>query len=296
MKLPRIIFLFSMIAFCSNTFAQRTFDDDTTSSMNSNWKWQKGGNFYFAWGYSKYWYTKSDIHVQQNFDDVSGTTTKTEYTLVDVKGHDRLGIEKLYNVPLTVPQFNVRIGYFFNKKQDLGIELNYDHAKFISADDQYVEMKGSTNGVAFDSTAHLYTDTAKGPKPFIYKLNNGANFVMVNLVKRFELYNNTTRGIHFSYLAKFGGGITVPHVENTIFGMSNDPHFQFPGGWCVGVESALRCVFFNRMYIEFGQKGTFANYYKLRIYKGLAKQSFGAYEVVLTLGVNFPAKKYTHGD
>lgn len=256
----------------------------------SNWKFHKGGNWYFSWGYGKFWYPKTDIHIKQNFTDANQKAVSTEYTLIDVKAHDRLGIEKLYNVPLTVPQFCIRVGYFFNEKQDLAIELSYDHAKFITSDNQYVRMVGNTNGVAFDSLAYLYPETDPGTQPFVYKLNNGANFFEFNLVKKFRLLDSPKGKIHLSYLAKCGAGWNTPHVENTIFGDKNKPHFQPIGGWNIGAEGAVRCVFFNAVYLEFGQKGVFASYYHLKLAHGESKQHFATYEVVLSLGVNIPGK------
>ncbi|MBI3511636.1 MAG: hypothetical protein HY064_13325 [Bacteroidetes bacterium] len=278
MKLRLHILLVS-VALYSNTTAQ-----------NSTWKFQKGGNWYFSWGYGKFWYPKTNLYFDENYTDpVAKEVVHSEYTLYNVKAHDRLGLEKLYNVPLTVPQFCVRIGYFFNEKQDLGIELTYDHAKFIASDYQYVEMKGTTNGVAFDSLAYLYPDRTTGPKPFVYKLNNGANFFEFNLVKKFILFDSKNGMIHLSYITKCGAGWNTPHVENEIFGEKNKPHFQPIGGWNVGAEAAVRCVFFNRAYLEFGQKGVYANYYKLRNAQGVSRQQIATYELVLSLGVNFPS-------
>jgi hypothetical protein len=291
MKLHANIFLFLLLIFSVRGFAQQTAQDGYNDSQNGK---RDHKNIYFSWGYGKFWYPKTDIHIKQNSTDVNQNSTSSEYTLHKVMAHDRLGIEKLYNVPLTVPQFCVRVGFFFNETQDLGVELTYDHAKFITSGDQYVRMTGATNGVAFDSTTYLYTDTSMGPKPFVFKLNNGANFFEFNLVKKFHLYKN--RKIDFSYIVKCGAGWNTPHVENTVFGEKNVPHFQAIGGWNVGAESALRCVFFNHTYLEFGQKGVYASYYKLRIANGLANLHFAAYEVVLSLGVNFPEKIHKHYD
>jgi len=294
MKLNSKILLFLLLIISANGFAQRVIDGDTTQPVakSSYWKWTRHGNLYFAWGYNKEWYTKSDIHINTN---ISGE--KAEYTLWNVNARDHIGWDELFHAQLTIPQYNYRIGYFFNKTQDLGVELSFDHTKFVVISPQTVHISGTSNGVAFDSTAHLYPDSTYGPKPFYYQLNNGANFFFVSLMKKFQLYKSHSGKIDFSYIAKGGVGWCIPHVQNVIFGNYNDPHFQF-GGWDVSVESALRCVFFKYVYLDFAQRGTYASYSHLRIAGGLAKQNFGCYELILTLGLNIPQriKAPTHGD
>src|SRR5665213_1817983 len=265
MKLNFKIFVFLLLIISANSFAQTIPD----SPNNNYWKFHKKGNWYFSWGYSHWNYPKTDLHFDINSTDANSKADHTEYVLKGCTPHDSPFIGKLFVEPLTVPQFCIRVGYFFNADQTFGLELTYDHAKFVVNTDQYVEMKGTTNGVAFDSIAHLY-DEGHGAKPFVFKLNNGANFFELNLVKKFTLFQCKNGKFKFFYLLKAGGGWNTPHVENDIFGEKNNPHFQFVGGWNVGAEGAIRLLFCNRIYLEFGQKAVFAAYYKLKIANGLA--------------------------
>ncbi|HET6990857.1 MAG TPA: hypothetical protein VFJ43_06010, partial [Bacteroidia bacterium] len=270
MKIRNSIFLFLLVLLCSEATAQ-----------DSNWKFHKGGNWYFSWGYSKWWYPKTDIHFNINSTDANDKALHSEYTLKDCTAHDSPFISKIFVIPLTVPQFCVRIGYFFNADQSLGAELTYDHAKFVVNTDQYVRMVGNTNGVAFDSLAHLYPDASTGAQPFIFKLNNGANFFEFNLVKKFTLFQCKSGKFKLFYLLKSGLGWNTPHVENTIFGEKNKPHFQAIGGWNVGAEGAIRMLFFNRTYLEFGQKVVYASYYGLRLAQGTARVHLATYGTIL---------------
>ncbi len=271
--------IFLSVLFCSGLSAQK-----------SDWKFQKGGNWYFSWGYSKWWYPKTDISFDIKSTDAAAKSSHTQYVLKDVYAHDYSHIGQIFVVPLTVPQFCIRIGYFFNQAQTLGAELTYDHAKFVVNDPQHVRMVGNTDGVAFDSIAYLYQDPAVGTQPFIFKLNNGANFFEFNLVRKFELFNLSKGNFQGFYLMKAGAGWNTPHVQNTIFGAENNPHFQPLGGWNVGVEGALRLLFCNRIYLEFGQKAVYAAYYNLRLAQGTAKVHFKTYGTIFSLGINFPGK------
>lgn len=237
------------------------------------------GSLYFSWGYNTEWYTRSTIHVNQ-------PSLNNDYQLVNVKAHDRRGWdEDLLHTALTVPQYNYRLGYFFNEKQDFAIEINFDHTKYIITEGQQARLKGKLNGEQTDRNID-YT-AANG---FYYFLNNGANFLLFNLVKRFQIYHTDDKKFKVDLLTKAGIGPVIPHVENAFFGKDNDPHFQL-GGWNMGVETALRVTGMKYVYLEFAQKVDYARYSNLKIYEGTVKQSFGTYELILSLGINLPTGK-----
>ena len=127
---------------------------------------------------------------------------------------------------------------------------------------------------------------------FYYFLNNGANFFLINIVKRIGIYHTHDNSLHLDLLGKAGIGPVVPHVQNSFFGQANDPHFQF-GGWNTGLEGAVRATFFRYLYLEFSNKMDYARYSGLNVYEGKAHQAFGTYEMILSIGLVIPttAKK-----
>ena len=241
-------------------------------------KKQRKGEFYFSWGYNKEWYTHSNIRVMQ-------PELGNDFKFVRVKAHDHPGWDEgLLNLPLTIPQYNYRIGYFFNKKKDLAFEINFDHTKYIFAD-QKVRLQGKLENRQVDTLIDF--NEANG---FEYFLNNGANFLLFNIVKRWNYYTSNSQNFKLDGLGKVGIGPVIPHVQNTFFGKDNDAGFQL-GGWNVGVEYALRATFFKYAYLEFCNKLDYAGYSNLKVYKGTARQLFGTYEMILNLGITFPAGK-----
>lgn len=237
------------------------------------------GSLYFSWGYNTEWYTRSTIHVNQ-------PSLNNDYQLVNVQAHDRRGWdEDLLHTALTVPQYNYRLGYFFNEKQDFAIEINFDHTKYIITEGQQARLKGKLNGEQTDRNIDY-----RAANGFYYFLNNGANFLLFNLVKRFQIYHTDDKKFKIDLLTKAGIGPVIPHVENAFFGKDNDPHFQL-GGWNMGVETALRVTGMKYVYLEFAQKVDYARYSNLKIYEGTVKQSFGTYELILSLGINLPTGK-----
>ena len=229
------------------------------------------GEMYFSWGYNAEWYTKSNIKITQ-------PSLGNNVTFVNIIAHDHEGWDNhLLQKQLTIPQYNYRIGYFFNKKQDWGFEINFDHTKYVVDWYQSVKMKGTYHGRNVDSTVVTNGNT------LVWQLNNGANFLEFNLVKKITLLSLFKSNIRLDGLLKFGVGPTIPHVQNTIFGMGNDPHFQF-GGWNVDADAAVRLTFFKHVFLELYDKVVYARYFDLRIYDGTAKQAFGCYELALVLG------------
>jgi hypothetical protein len=235
---------------------------------------EKHGSFYFSWGYNTEWYTHSDIHISQ-------PALNSDFTFINVVAHDHKGWDNnLFHKDLSIPQYNYRIGYFFNKKQDWGFEINFDHTKYVVTTDQTVRLKGKVLGRDVDSMM------VTGEGRFLWQLNNGANFLQFNLVKKLKLIDAFSSKLQFDVLLKAGVGPVIPHVENTIFGINNVPHFQF-GGWNADADVSLKLTFFKYFFLEYQTKVVYGRYFGLRVYDGLADQHFGCFEVALVAGGTF---------
>ena len=269
----RILFLFYtyITLFLSASICAQTPDAG---------KKKKNGSLYFSWGYNQEWYTRSTVHITQ-------PGLGNEYDLVQVHGHDHMGWnnKSVFKQALTIPQYNYRIGYYFNKKQDLALEINFDHTKFIIANNQHIRLKGVLRGTATDEDIFFSENNG-----FYYFLNNGANFFLLNLVKRISLYTEKNNNFSLGLICKAGAGPVIPHVENKLFGVQNDPHFQF-GGWNTGVETALRLTVMRYGFLEFSQKADYARYSNLKVASGTARQHFGTYELILSAGFIIPTAK-----
>jgi hypothetical protein len=242
-------------------------------------KKERKGEFYFAWGYNKEWYTNSDVHVSQ-------PSLGNDYTMTGMTSHDNPGWDKdLFKKPISIPQYSYRLGYFFNKKKNLGFEINFDHTKHILTDGQTARVVGTLGGRAVD-TSVLFS---KG-NGFNYYLNNGANFLLFNIVKRWKIYESLNGNLKVDFLGKAGIGPVIPHVENTLFGKANKDGFQL-GGWNVGAEGAIRATFYKHVFLEYASKVDYARYSGLKVYEGKAKEAFGSYIMILSLGYTFQAGK-----
>ena len=92
-------------------------------------QFHRKGSFYFYWGWNKSAYTKSDI---------TFTGNDYNFTLYDVVADDRQSplSANIYLNPanITIPQYNMRIGYFFNDKYN--ISFGVDHMKYVMRSNQ----------------------------------------------------------------------------------------------------------------------------------------------------------------
>ena len=252
------IFFFSL-------FTKAQTDNQFTSRM------------YFAWGYNKEWYSTSTIKVSQ-------PSQGSNYEFKDISGNDRIGWDKLFQRPLTIPQYNYRFGFFLKKHPTWGFEFNFDHTKYQMTIGQDAHVVGTRNNV------HIDTNIVIEDGYMHWKLNNGANFFLFNVMKRFYICGTKNGILKLYNIYKLGVGPVIPHTENTLFGQDNKPGFQF-GGFNAGLEAAYRLEITKYIYIDIAQKLDYAYYYGLHVYAGTAKQSFATYEVIGTLGIMLPYKK-----
>ncbi len=249
---------------------------------------KRKGKFYATWGYTRAFYGKSTIHFEDHSgkirDNNTGKPTDYDFTIYDASAHDKPDFDKINDViNVTIPQFVVHAGYYFNNKQDLGIELNYDHTKYVVDDYQKVHIKGQFNGDYVDK------DTTLNPNSFLhFEHTDGANFFIVNLMKRWKLYN-PSKMLNVGWVAKGGGGFVYPRTDVTIFAerLNNNWHVA---GWIVGVESGLRVEFLKHGVFEFVGKSIFADYSHCLVLGaggGKAKHTMRAGQLTATLGFVF---------
>lgn len=230
---------------------------------------------YVSWGYNAEWYTHSSVHVSQ-------PALGNNYTLQNVKAHDHLGWDDgLLSKAISIPQYNYRLGFLLDEENGWGFEINFDHTKYIISD-QNMRITGKLSDHPVDST--IAFNSANG---FYYFLNNGANFLLFNVTKKWHVLRTSNGNVRVDFLGKLGVGPVIPHTQNELFGQKNHQGFQL-GGWNTGAEASLRATFFRYVYLEYSNKLDYARYSGLNVYLGKAHQAFGTYEMILSLGLVIP--------
>jgi hypothetical protein len=236
----------------------------------------KFGKIYVTWGYHRDSYTKSDIHFKDH------KTDDYDFTLENARAKDRLDMKDFFHTPPTVPQYVLNVGYFFAKKPSWGIEVSWDHLKYIVIDNQVMHMKGTFRGKSYD------LDTLVTPQFVHFEHTNGNNYLMVSAVRKFSLLPQGHFRNHLSVLVKAGAGGLVPKTDSSIMGNHNDGPFRL-SGFVIGASTDLRYELFHYFYLEGGLKGAFADYTNAKVYEqGRAKHTFFSLQYIWALGVNIP--------
>jgi hypothetical protein len=229
-----------------------------------------GREYFISWGYNGDRYSSSDLHISQ-------PSLGNDFTLVSVQARDSKAWTELFNHSLFVPQYNIRGGMFLNEKW--GFEIALDHFKWIVRQDQSVRVTGTLNNAPVDSRLTLTTDVLK------YQLNNGANPVFFNVLRRVRLRGEPTHTGSMFILGKAGGGFAVPHTENTLFGQPNDKGFQPFHGWDLDAAAAFRIHVFKPVYVELEEKLLYARYFGVKVDQGTAHHSVKNAEFSFHFGV-----------
>jgi len=269
------LFSLLLIGFLSPVYGQMVKDN-----------YYRKGNFFIYWGWNRAAYTTSDIHFSGNDYD---------FTLENVVAKDRQSpfSAKLYFSPntLSIPQYNLRIGYFFHDKYN--ISIGADHMKYVMEQFQTVKINGTiANGTSFDGT---YNDSdIEMSEDFLkFEHTDGLNYENIE-VRRFDVLFGRK---NFSFAANegLGIGVLVPRTNTTL--MNNERYDEFHlAGYGLSAVLSLNATFFKYFYVQMEWKGGFIHMPDIRttMFKSdRASQHFlfSQYNVVFGGNFRIPSKK-----
>lgn len=267
-----------LLIFCILTFGASAQEKLSFMTKKTN------RTIYFSWGYNKDWFSKSDLHFSDpGSSDPADKSVNTSYdfTVYGATAKDRPQFNQILKSDLSIPQYVYRLGYFFSDKN--AIEINFDHVKYVMNDYQNLHVKGMIHGQYIDQ------DTIISPIDFLhFEHTNGANFLMLNFIRRQQLLHSKNDRHKLSAIAKIGAGAVIPKTDVTLFGKRMDNCFHI-AGYCAGAEVGIRYEAYKYIFLEYTGKEVFANYTKvLTIDSGRANHYFWTFESILVLGVQIP--------
>lgn len=208
------------------------------------------GSFYVYWGWNRAAYTNSDIHFSGNDYD---------FTLKDVIANDRQSPfqSRIYLNPknLTIPQFNLRIGYYFKDKYE--ISVGTDHMKYVMKNDQTVQINGyiHNSGTAYDGD-YSGDQIVLARNFLLFEHTDGLNYINTEIRRSDILYEKEK--IAISSQAGIGIGALMPKTNTTLLNNPRYDEFHL-AGFGTGIVGALNVTFFNYFFVQAEAKFGYIN-------------------------------------
>ena len=205
------------------------------------WKPNKKGSFYIYWGWNRSAYTKSDITFWGKSYD---------FKLNNVVANDRQSLYRtnLYLNPatMTIPQYNLRLGYYFKDKYE--ISIGADHMKYVMKNFQTVDMEGNiaNSGTSYDG-AYDHKPMVMDTSFLMFEHTDGLNYLNVEIRRSDALIN--LKGFNLSTAYGVGAGVLVPRTNTTLLGNRRHDEFHL-AGYGLGLVGALKLNFLRYFFIQ----------------------------------------------
>lgn len=221
--------------------------------INSVQSQNHGGMIYVTWGYNRAWYSNAD------------TTFKTpdgSFTIHGARGVDRPTTEfKTYINPakLTIPQYNVRVGYRFNKRW--AVEVGTDHMKWIFVPTGDYKITGDYNrpvwlhdedaqGNWINSRKVTFNEAkAAGNASFVrFEHSDGYNYPHATVFFTETLLKTKNERFRLDGSVGAGAGVLFPktrvQIQDTEDGSVRDVDNKFHiAGWGAHVDANAKVVY-----------------------------------------------------
>mgnify|MGYP006201583425 CR=1 FL=1 len=272
------IILSAITLVCS--YNQHSFAQDTASP--EKYTAHNKGKFYVFWGGNREDFSKSDIRFKGKDYD---------FTLYDVDAHDKpkgFHIDYFNPVRMTIPQTNLRIGYFITDKYN--ISVGFDHMKYVMHQDIAVDYTGFyPNQGSFGET--LPNGQILLTEDFLtFEHTDGLNYVNTeisrvdDISKWFGIKNTDLFQINMTEGA--GGGFLYPKTNTKLLGKERYDEFHV-SGYGFSAKAGLNITFLKYFFIQGELKGGYINMKDIRTTQDKAdraEQDFWFFQRILVIG------------
>jgi hypothetical protein len=176
----------------------------------------------------------------------------------------------------TSPQYyGWRVGRFFGRSRQWGLELEYTHLKVISKTDESYAVSGTLDGASIGPDVGPMNTIAER-----YRMTHGLNFYVGNLVVREPL-----RWSRATFVGSAGAGVTVPHSETTILGEGRE-QYEY-GGIGMNLSAGVDVRLTHLVSAIADYKFTFAKP-EIDIVDGTGRTRSATHQVTIGLAIGMP--------
>lgn len=273
-------FMMVVLTFC--VFSQYTFSQETVENPEKYTAHNKG-KFYIFWGGNREAYSKSDIRFKGKDYD---------FTLYDVEAHDKpkgWHCDYLNPARMTIPQTNLRIGYFISDHYNISIGV--DHMKYVMYNDRRVEYSGYYPNQGSYNENPSENELTLDEDFLLFEHTDGLNYVNTEFSRVDDISTLFSKSLNTDKLQiniteGLGAGFLYPKTNSTLLGKERHDDFHI-SGYGVSAKVGLNLTFFKYFFIQGELKGGYINMNDIRTTKSTsdhAEQSFWFAQSVIAIG------------
>ena len=276
MKHPILMVVLTFCVFSQYTFSQETVENPEKYTAHNK------GKFYIFWGGNRESFSKSDIRFKG---------ADYDFTLHNVAAHDKpkgFHIDYFNPARMTIPQTNLRIGYFISDHYN--ISIGFDHMKYVMYNDRRVSYSGYYPNPGTYNENPANGELTLDEDFLLFEHTDGLNYVNTEIsrvddISKLFKINNTDK-IQVNVTEGIGGGFLYPKTNTTLLGKDRYDEFNI-AGYGVSAKVGLNVTFFKYFFIQTELKGGYIEMNNIRTTQDKAdsaEQNFWFLQKILTIG------------
>jgi len=242
------------MCFAVNMFAQEEI------AIQNKYTADNKGKFFVSWGGNRESYSKSDVTFRGK---------DYEFTVHNMSAHDKpkgWNIDYINPARMTIPQTNLRFGYFFSNHYN--VTIGVDHMKYVMTQNQianvtgYINLPGDQAG-SVHNNVYNNTPVDFADETFLtYEHTDGLNYLNTE-VSRFDDVSKWFRlpnidKVQINLTEGLGGGILYPKTNTKLLGKDRHDDFHI-SGYGVSAKAGINVTFFKHFYVQGELKGGYIN-------------------------------------
>jgi hypothetical protein len=270
------------MCFAVNMFAQEEI------AIQEKYAAHNKGKFFVMWGGNRESYSKSDVTFKGK---------DYNFTVDNMTAHDKpkgWHIDYINPANMTIPQTNLRFGYFFS--DHYSVTIGVDHMKYVMTQDQTANVTGFVdlpegqdgavhNGI-YKNTPVNFTD-----ETFLtYEHTDGLNYINTEVSR----HDDVSKWLNLPNIDKFqinltegiGGGVLYPKTNTKLLGKDRHDDFHV-SGYGVSAKAGINLTFYKHFYIQGELKGGYIDMHDIKTTvsnEDSASQHFMYFQRIIAVG------------
>lgn len=225
-----------------------------SQELSSNNQVGNKGKIFVSWGWNRSAYTDSDIRFKG--DDYN-------FRLHKVVAKDRptpFSMRYFNPTKMTIPQYNFRIGYFFNPKYS--ISFGFDHMKYVVQQIQTVNISGNIGGPYSNQDGSYNNEPINLTEDFLqFEHTNGLNYLNLELRRMDNILGQRQlkiKNIDINIIEGIGAGVLYPKSDVKLMNYDRNDQWHI-AGYGLDVVAGLNVTFFKHFFVQGEVKGGYIN-------------------------------------